>query len=280
MRLALWFVAVLVCVSAGALSSPSTSAQTPTYPEIIALPNGWLPEGIATGSGPEIFAGSRRHGAIYRADLRTGEGAILVPPQDDDRIAVGLSYDSRSRFIFAASGPGGALYVYDARTGQEVGSFQLATTSQTFINDVIVTRDAAYVTDSMSPVVFRIPLGSRGQLPAPDAVNSTSGVLYSVDPLSGNASLIDLGGYSVTMGDGLLLTDSTLYVVRNRLNIIAQIELSLDLSSGSLVQEITNEAFDVPTTAANFGGRFYAVNARFTSGTGEDLTYSIVGFTP
>ena len=80
---------------------------------MIALPNGWLPEGVVTGRGPGDLLGSRANGAIYAADLRTGEGEILVPGQAG-RVAVGLSFDARTNYIFVAGGPTGKAYVYDA----------------------------------------------------------------------------------------------------------------------------------------------------------------------
>ncbi len=69
------FVALLLAYA------PAGVRAAATYPDEIALPNGWLPEGIVTGHGPAIYSGSRANGAIYAANLRTGEGEILVPGQ-------------------------------------------------------------------------------------------------------------------------------------------------------------------------------------------------------
>lgn len=178
-----------------------------------------------------------------------------------------------------------------------------------FVNDVIVTRQAAYFADSSSPVLYRVELGPGGKLRGQDAVetiplsgefefvpgefnangieatsdgkwlivvNSTRGKLYGVDPDTGEATEIDLGGKSVTNGDGILLQGKTLYVVRNQLNQIAEIQLSPDLSSGTLSDTITDENFDVPTTLALFGNRLYAVNARFNTLPTPTTEYSIV----
>src|SRR5687767_9715648 len=148
--------------------SPLATSTAKSFPSVIALPNGWLPEGVVTGHGPVIYSGSRANGAIYAADLRTGEGTILVPGQTG-RVAVGLSFDRRTNYIFAAGGATGKAYVYDADTGALVQEYTL-TAPGTFINDVIVTRDAAYITDSRRPVYYRIPLGPGGSLPVPGAV--------------------------------------------------------------------------------------------------------------
>ena len=80
----------------------------------------------------------------------------------------------------------------------------------------------------------------------------------------------------MTQGDGILLHGRTLYVVRNRLNQIAVIRLSPDLSSGTVVDVITSAAFDVPTTIARFGNALYAVNARFTTPATATTPYTAV----
>jgi hypothetical protein len=276
---------------------------------VIDLPNGWRPEGIVTGRGPMIYSGSLANGAIYAADLRTGAGAILVSGQTG-RVAVGLSFDARTNYIFVAGGPTGKAWIYDADTGAEVREYTL-TAPGTFINDVIVTRDAAYFTNSNLAEYYRVPLGPGGE-PADQAdvqtipltgeweqvsgfnangieatangktlviVNSMSGLLYRVDALTGVAAVIDLGGDLVTQGDGLLLLNRTLFVVRNRSNLIAVVELAPDLSSGDVVREITQANFDVPTTIAKQGNQLYVVNARFTTPPTPDTPYTIVRVT-
>ncbi len=291
-----------------ALLIPGTAAAHPAraFPHVIALPNGWLPEGIVTGRGPVIYSGSRANGAIYAANLRTGEGEIIVSGQAG-RVAVGLSFDVRTNYIFVAGGPTGKAYIYNASTGAQVREYTL-TTATTFVNDVIVTHDAAYFTDSQQPQYYRVPLGPGGRPAAPGAVetiplsgdfvqvpgfnsngieatlvghhliivNSTTGVLYRVAARTGVATEIDLDGATMTNGDGLLLQGRTLYVVRNRLNEIAVIKLSLNLSRGTVEETITDPNFDVPTTIAAFGNAIYAVNARFTTPPTPDTTYNIV----
>lgn len=301
------FTTCLFALALVAGIAPGRAEAAKGFPSTISLPNGWLPEGIVTGRGPVIYAGSRATGAIYAANLRTGEGEIVVPAQQD-RVAVGLDFDRRTNYIFVAGGNTGSAYVYDARTGESVGAYTLVSGRQSFINDVTVTREAAYFTDSASSVIFRLPLGPGGRLPAPDAVetialggeyeqvagfnangieatpdgkrlivvNSSTGLLYQVDPETGTATTIDLGGDAVTNGDGILLQGSELYVVRNRLNEIAVIELAPDLGSGEVVETITSPKLDVPTTIARFGSRLYVVNARFTTPPTPSTEYDIV----
>jgi sugar lactone lactonase YvrE len=107
-------------------------------------------------------------------------------------------------------------------------------------------------------------------------VNSVDGLLYNVDPDTGEATLIDLGGDTVPNGDGILLQGKTLYVVQNRLNQIAVVELNSDLTEGTIVDTITDSDFRVPTTIARFGNSLYAVNARFGTTPTPDTEYEVV----
>ena len=122
-------VALLLCAAA----VPAVASHR--FPETIPLPNGWQPEGIATGFGNQFFAGSRATGAIFRGDLRTGKGDVLVPGRTGGA-ALGMKVDHRNR-LFVAGGGTGTASVYDARTGERLRSYTLVTTPPaTFINDV------------------------------------------------------------------------------------------------------------------------------------------------
>jgi sugar lactone lactonase YvrE len=278
------------------------------FPEVIPLPDGFQPEGIATGNGTTFFVGSIPTGAIYRGDYRTGEGDVLVPAQAG-RMAIGLKFDSRTGLLFVAGGPTGMAFVYDGETGANVAAIQLTTSTPTFVNDVVITKDAAYFTDSFQPVMYRVQLQNNGQLPDPvvveeiplggdyqfvpggfnangiDAtpngktliiVNSTLGTLYTVDPDTGEATLIDLGSDAVPNGDGILLHGKTLYVVQNFLNQIAVVDLDPQLHTGSVERTITSPDFRIPTTIARFGSSLYAVNARFDTPPTPATEYEVV----
>ncbi|HKF86912.1 MAG TPA: nuclear transport factor 2 family protein [Propionibacteriaceae bacterium] len=73
-------------------------------------------------------------------------------------------------------------------------------------------------------------------------VQSATGLLFRVDPLTGVATRVDLGETLLTNGDGLLVVGTTLYVVQNRLNQVAVIKLSPDGTSGVLVDTLTSPA--------------------------------------
>lgn len=266
------------------------------FPEQIFLPIGFAPEGIVNGNGSEFFVGSLVAGAIYKGDLRTGEGSILVP-QQAGRYAVGLDYDERTDYLFVA-GLNGFAYVYNATTGADIASITLTSLPfpNTFINDCVVTKSAVYFTDMFQPLFYRVPLQNNGRLPNPIDVetiplsgdfafipggfngngivatpngekliigNSDGGLIYLVNPPTGVAHEIDLGGILLPANDGLVLQGKTLYVVQNNFNQISVVELSSDYKSGEVVSVITHPEFKIPATATLFGSRLYAVNARF-----------------
>ena len=292
-----WFVAV--AVAALAVSAAALAAKKP-FPEVIALPNGFQPEGIAIGGGPTFYVGSIPTGAVYRGSLQTGEGSILVPPRSG-RAAIGIDYD-HGRLV-VAGGPTGRAFVYDAKTGAELANIQL-TTANTFVNDVVVTKRAAWFTDSLNPVLYRVALGPGKRIGDAQAVpysgdiryqpgfnvngidtaregkllvivQSNTGRLFYVTP-AGVTRAIDLGGETVPNGDGILLRGRTLYVVQNRLNQIAKIELDMRSSSGRIVARITDPDFRVPTTIDVFGKWLYAVNAKFGTPATPTTPYEVV----
>ncbi|MFI7066121.1 SMP-30/gluconolactonase/LRE family protein [Kribbella sp. NPDC050124] len=284
------------------LVSTSASAQTTDFPTRFELPNGFQPEGIAIAGGTAYF-GSRLDGDIYAADLKTGEGKVIT--EGPGTGSLGLKVDNRGR-LFVAGAAGGNGRVIDTRTGAVLASYTFTTTAPTFVNDVIVSKDAAWFTDSRKPVLYKVPLGRYGQLPAQSAVQtialsgdyqhvpdvnnangialtpdgnaliivqSSTGSLFRVDARTGATRKIDIGSAVMTNGDGILVIGTTLYVVQNRLNKIAVLSLDPSATTGQLVREITSTDFDVPTTAAAFGSRLYLPNARFTTPPAPDTQY-------
>lgn len=294
--------AVAPAAGAGAGTTTGTAASRTVLPAVIALPNGFQPEGIATGRAGTFYVGSLRDGAIYRGNVLTGQGSVFVPGIAGNAVN-GLEV-SGSR-LFAAGGSTGTAKVYDAGTGALLASYRLGDPATTFVNDVVVTRDAAYFTNSLSPFLYVLPLGRHGELGAirtvpltgdiayaagfnangieasPDGrtliiVQSNTGLLFTVSPRTGVTARIDLGGASVTNGDGLLRRGDTLYVVRNQNNEIAVFDLGRGYRSARLVRTITDPDFQVPTTVDAFGPFLYAVNARFGTPPTPDTTYTVV----
>jgi sugar lactone lactonase YvrE len=281
-------------------------------PAVIALPNDFRPEGITIDQrgrdrGTAYF-GSRLDGDIYAADLRSGRGRVIS--QGPGTPSVGLKADSAG-LLYIAGGTAGNARVVDVRSGEILRSYQL-TTGNSFVNDVVLTRDFAWFTDSQQPQLYRVPLARDGR-PAPASavrtvplsgewtqvagvlnangiavapdgrsllvVQSNTGYLFSVDPRTGRSTRVELGGTLLTNGDGLLIEGRTLYAVQNRLNQVAVLRLDRDGRAGRLVTTLTSPDFDVPTTIAAYGKHLWLPNARFTTPTGPETTYTAVRVT-
>ena len=287
-------IALLAAAGLVAAGAPATQAKKGkrNAPAVIPLPNGFQPEGIASGPGRSLYVGSIPTGSIYRVDAKTGEGAILV--NKTDRAAIGIKVDDGR--IYVAGGPTGRAFVYDARTGADIADVKL-TDGPTFVNDVTLTKDAAYFTDSQRQQLYRldretdaattIPITgdlqydadpqtfeANGIAATPDGrtlyvVQSRTGQLFAVDAATGASKLV-LG--DLPNADGILLKGKTLYVVQNRLNLVAVV----DLKRRRVVSRLSDSDFKVPTTIARQNGSLFVVNARFGTPPTPDTEYQIV----
>jgi sugar lactone lactonase YvrE len=283
-------------------AGPAEEAGDAGFPDVIPLPAGWQPEGIARGRGTTLFSGSMASGDVVAVDARTG-GRHLVVDAPLGRTAVGLKQDRWGR-LWVAGGATGQAYLY-AADGAALATFSLGS-PPTFINDLVITREAVWLTDSFKAVVYKIPIGSNGSPGAPVAlpltgdyqgadgfnlngieatedgrwliaVQTNRGLLYRIDPSTGTAKRIDLGGASMVNGDGLLLQEGRLYVVQNFFNKVSVVRLNpQSFSSGKVVDEMTSPNFDVPTTIASLGDRLYLVNSRFTTPATPTTPYTMV----
>jgi hypothetical protein len=275
-------------------AAPAAAHHPDRFPTTINLPVGFRPEGITIGPGPFAYLGSLATGSIYRVNLVNGAGQVISTGGGATKPSVGLKSDGRSR-LYVAGGGSGLGRVIDFRSGAVQREYQFATGPEaTFINDVVLTPGAAWFTDSRRKVLYQVPIDRHGRpaatfktlqltgdFPVDPAVNnangiartpdgkglllihSTAGQLWRVNPRTGATSLVDVGGADLTAGDGLLLLGRTLYVVRNRLNVIVVIGLNKSGTAGQVRKEIRDARFDVPTTVASFGDRLYLPNARF-----------------
>ena len=295
---------IAVAVLGVALGVPlAGAAQAQPFPDQLDLPAGFRPEGITIGPGAVAYLGSVADGDINAANLRTGELTLVSEGKGPDFPSVGLKIDNQGR-LFVAGGLSGTGRVIDVETGAIIQEYTF-TSGQTFINDVVLTRDFAWFTDSMQPQLYGIPLGPGGSLGDPAdvvtlpltgdwvqqagfnangiaetpnrqallVVQSNTGFLFRVDPQTGVATRVDLGDTLVTGGDGLLVRGNTLYVVQGGLNQVSVIKLDADGTSGVLVDTLTSTEFDVPTTVAAFGNSLYLPNARFTTPPQPDTAY-------
>ncbi len=270
------------------------------YPDVIGLPNGFCPESITLGTGSKIYVSSMADGCIWCADLRTGKGMLLVPPAAGGQ-ATGLEFE-RGR-IWAACGAMGGAAVYRESTGECLATYDFG---GGFADGVAATRKAVFFTDAERPCIFCVELGRNGALPGQSGVRElrlpgglgeagarNTGIvaawdgkliivqaeanrLYCYDPKAGMAARISTGGASVSDGDGLLLKGRTLYVVRNRGNVIAKFRLNESLTRATPIDLIRDRDLDGPSDVVAFGSSLYAVNARVSVAPTPSTRYSVV----
>ena len=300
------------------------AAAKENWPEAITIPAGFEAEGIERGKGPEFFLGgfsfssvfgpaffgvphelSESAGAIYKGNLRTGKGAILAPPTG--KPVGGLSYDPRTDYLYAATGfvdlvtgsfTDQGVIVYDASSGDIVTEIGFG--DGIVLNDVLVTRKAVYVTDSVNSDLYKLVLEKGGRLPSTPVVevipmsgfemqpgfnanglvgkfngkqlvivNITTGVLYRVDTASGEASPLKIEGAEQLFadGDGLYLHGRTLYIMQNFSDKIAVVKLSGNFSRGKFIKNIPGEGeinpLNIATSIIGFRNGIYAINTNF-----------------
>ncbi|WP_043443418.1 hypothetical protein [Arthrobacter sp. L77] len=281
--------------AAGAAAAPPTSSPPTSVPShrqqdiTIPLPGASSAEGIAKGRGSTFYAGDLGRGDIFRGDLRKGTAELFIDAPED-RAAVGLKADVRNDLLFVAGGATGQAYVYDTDTGAEVADVQLAT-GAAFINDVTLTRDGAYFTNSQAAELYFVPVDHDGELGEPDTIaltgpakaltgdfnlngitsvdrgrtlivaHSANRALYTVDPETGVSA--DIATDALPNVDGILAKGDTVYAVQNFSNQISRIDLSRDLTRGEVEDVITSPLFEVPTTVALFGNTLALANAKF-----------------
>jgi outer membrane protein assembly factor BamB len=198
-------IALAICT----LPMGSGQAGDKPFPKIVQALTGAPPEGFTIGKGNAAYNGSI-DGSIYKMDLRTGEGEILVPAEPDfdwetECYKLGMRVDPRSNYLFVAGCINGDAYVFDADSGEEIMKYQLATPYDSAINDIAITQDAVYFTDFYQPFIYRLPLSRNGRIP--DQADAATAI-----PLTGDFGNGDnLGG---VFANGIVATPdgSTLIV--------------------------------------------------------------------
>ena len=251
------------------------------------------PEGIAvTRNQKRFFVTSTTDGTIFRGSVKRRSASVFLPGGEDGRTtAIGIK--AMGDRLYVAGGPTGSVFIYDISSRELVR--RVDTGAGGFINDLAVMRNGdVYVTDSQRPNLSRIP--ARASEPVeiieyPDFesgtfnangivrvdnrtlifVNSGNGRLYRLDTRTERITTVDLGGRTLTNGDGMELRGRTLYVVRNRQELIAKVRLSRSARAGRVVSQTTDRTFRFPTTLDTARGRLLVVNSQFDRrSAGED----------
>ena len=95
-------------------------------------------------------------------------------------------------------------------------------------------------------------------------VHYSDGFLFRVRLSDKQVRQVDLGGYRLISGDGMVITDDRiLYVVRPFGSLVAKLRLNAGYTRGRLLSETTDPTFHGPTSAAIAGDRLLVVNSQF-----------------
>ena len=295
-------VIATIALAAWALPTEAVQAGGKAFPKTVPALTGAPPEGFAIGRGSTAY-NSSIDGSIYKVDLRSGEGEVLVEAEPDFDIfqqcfKLGMRVDPRSNYLFVAGCLVGNAMVFDAETGEELANYKLATFG-TVINDLAITRDAVYFTDFTQPALYRLPLAKNGRLPSdpatmqitlsnpnedgPNTANgivatpngdtliigdSTTASIYRVDPATGHSDRIVVDPPLVGFIDGIAMHKGLLYILTpfgdgSGPDWIQVVELDKEMLTGTRVGVITDPDMNGVASGAFFGGSLYVNNARY-----------------
>ena len=307
-------------ILAASLAFGSLTAAGPTLAQsdirTLPLPDAAAyPEGVTVDpiSGA-VYANSANTGVIFRIDPDSGAAAVIAdpldlgdtPPAKPVSVALGLKADGQGR-IWVAGARTGSMHVVDIATGERLARF---TTPEGpwLINDVALTSDAAYFTDTLRPVLWRVSRDSisdaalepwlsfegtvleygedpnlNGIVATPDGrylivVLMKTGRLYRIDTRTREVTAINTGDSALDGGDGLALVGRRLFLVRQSAGEVVALDLSIDLSAAVEVKRIKPTELAWPATVAVRGDRLIVANSQLNRrGSGDPvLPFSLV----
>lgn len=273
-----------------------------------------FPEGIGVNkANGDVFVGSTNDGTIYRGSLTTATNndpvrlePFLAGGEDGRTAATGIKVDGEGR-LWVAGRDTGRAFVYDATTGELIQALETPAADRTLINDLTFTPDAAFITDSFRPVIWRVErsnqrvgtemepwldltdtiiptnaergFGLNGITSTDDAsvlltVHFDTGRLFRIHIGDQEVTEVDLGEDLLTTGDGLLLEGRDLLVVREKPGGVYPVRLNADLTAGS-VGEPFGENLLLPTTVAEYNREALVVNSQLNDQESPNLPFTV-----
>jgi Cu-Zn family superoxide dismutase len=252
------------------------------------------PEGVAW-DGRSFYVGATGDGTIYRGTLGDHTVHTFIPGAAG-RASVGLKTFHEK--LYVAGGPTGKIFVYDLRH-PAVDPITLATGSGGFLNDLVVSGNGdVYVTDSLRATLWHVaadqvkPGGSVEPISlSPEiayttgafnlngivatrggrellVVNSADGALYRIRlGRARDRTITRVDAPALVGGDGMILDEGQLAVVRGNPASVTLLRLGSQESSARIVDLVTDPTLRGPSTIAAARHRYLVVNADFGSGT-------------
>jgi sugar lactone lactonase YvrE len=292
--------AVLGILGLSACKNNGTDVNAPAFAERTSFTASRLyPEGIAYAPSLNKFVvTSLTQGKVGTVDVNGTYTDLFSDPQlistqgvkvFNDRIYVcnaaqGIADKTTATATMRTAG----LFVYNIGTRQIERRTDLAAllpNASHLANDVAIdAQGVAYVTDSFSPVIYRVAadgtpsilvnnpvlgvpagqFGLNGIVVHPGnyliVVVASTGKLYKID-LANSNTITEVTGFApVTGGDGMVLINDDLYVVNNR-NQVTQLRGASNWATASVVKTDA-VGYDQATTNTVINGQIYTLNAR------------------
>lgn len=262
------------------------------------------PEGVAwSAAQSSFFVSSVRHGTVGKVDLAGRYTPFITDAQLVSTL--GLALDAQRNTLWVAigdiggstrSGPAtqgklAAVASYDARTGQRRSFHELGKLHEGghFANDLALDPQGnVYVTDSFSPVIYRIDtkgqasVFARSERFTGEGFN-LNGIVYHPDGYllvnkhnSGELFRVSIKNPQqidpVTLPEALKGADGMVLREPGRLSVVQNsgADRTLDLVStdgwkSATLARSQKSVFSFPTTAAAVGKDLYVLNARLDS---------------
>ena len=294
----IWLNTLIIAVGVVAFWPWTVASARPLQPQrLLTLPDGYTVEGMTINQRTATFyADSHVTGDIYAGNMYTGKGGLLVHDTTQGEQAYGVALDTLGR-LWVAYGTTGQVRVFDPRTGARLATYQLAKSDgSSLLNDLLVTKSAVYVTDSFAQQMYVIPSPCAVKLPpvnagrtiplvgnitysstgkynlpfngngietTPDGhrllIDQTNaGKLFEVNPVSGLVREVKITNGDLPFADGLRRLGTTLYVAENDSSQVAELKISPDASSATIVAHpLGTRPYARPAALAVFDGRMY-----------------------
>ena len=278
-----------------ATTQASTTSTTPAGPPVLSaslefnLPDGFMyPEGAAfdptTG---RVYVTSIQSGAVAVAEPGSDTATVWLEAGSDGREMSTLGIEFGDDRVWIVSN--GALYEY--RTdGTLIGRHDPTGPSGGGLNDVTVTDDGVFVSDSDVPLVWYLPLDASADTPlqpidigavnAKAAQDSFNGIealpdgtlvagqyrgtlLFHIDPRVPSAVVIDLGDIRYPGTDGMSLDGNVLWTTNTYGNAVDRITLCPTYDCGTVVAGASDPLLSFPTDVQIAGDIVLVVNSQF-----------------
>eukprot|EP00168_Porphyra_purpurea_P014687 TRINITY_DN4280_c0_g1_i2.p2 TRINITY_DN4280_c0_g1~~TRINITY_DN4280_c0_g1_i2.p2 ORF type:complete len:327 (-),score=119.15 TRINITY_DN4280_c0_g1_i2:241-1179(-) len=251
MRTAIAATAFAVITAAAATRAAALASGV----DVIRLPDGFVPEGIASLGGPYFLVGSLLDGRLWAGNYASGTGVEVFNAPGQTIVGV-VADPAGGGVAWAAGGGNGNILAFGDGGGTLLANLSVPAgppgSPAPFVNDGDVVRDGAAqfaaFTDSFNPAIYTVPLSAvcggggvavqrvplTGDFMQGESYNangmrysytahtlvmvqSNTGKLFTV-ATDGVTKEIDVGG-SLGNGDGILfdaVDPAVLYVVQNR----------------------------------------------------------------